>query len=102
MPAIDPLLTATRLLDFEAAPIADLVAGRGWQAFGEHDRIGAGGVHLHQFLDDQLVKTQLGVNDRAGDKGAIEFVIEYLPSQGAGRVGENAQFEARMRGADGR
>lgn len=68
MPAIDPLLTATRLLDFEAAPIADLVAGRGWQAFGEHDRIGA----AYDFVRNEIA---FGYN-RADDIPASEVLSD--------------------------
>ncbi|AUM75527.1 transglutaminase-like domain-containing protein [Paracoccus jeotgali] len=68
MPAVDPLLTATRLLDFEAAPIADLVAGRGWQDFGEHDRIGA----AYDFVRNEIA---FGYN-RADDIPASEVLSD--------------------------
>ena len=68
MPAVDPLLTATRLLDFEAAPIADLVAGRGWQALGEHDRIGA----VYDFVRNEIA---FGYN-RSDDIPASEVLAD--------------------------
>ena len=68
MPAVDPLLTATRLLDFKAAPIADLVAGRGWQALGEHDRIGA----VYDFVRNEIA---FGYN-RSDDIPASEVLAD--------------------------
>ncbi len=70
-------------------------------AFAEQDqrqqhRVGAGGMYLHQFLDDQFLEAQVGVDDRAGDEGAIELVVEHLLGQRAGGVGEDAHFQARM------
>lgn len=68
MPAVDPLLTATRLLDFEAAPIADLVADRGWHALGEHDRIGA----AYDFVRNEIA---FGYN-RSDDIPASEVLAD--------------------------
>ena len=68
MPAVDPLLTATRPLDFEAAPIADLVADRGWPALCEHDRIGA----AYDFVRNEIA---FGYN-RADDIPASEVLSD--------------------------
>ena len=68
MPAVDPLLTATLLLDFEAAPIADLVADRGWNALGEHDRIGA----AYDFVRNEIA---FGYN-RSDDIPASEVLAD--------------------------
>jgi hypothetical protein len=37
----NPLLAPTKLLDFNAAPIAHLIESRSWRDLSEYDRIGA-------------------------------------------------------------
>ncbi|WP_375263440.1 transglutaminase family protein, partial [Palleronia sp.] len=41
MPTDAPLLQPTRLLDFTAGPVQNLIDRRGWPDLGEHERIGA-------------------------------------------------------------
>lgn len=50
MPANDPLLAATPLLDFESRPIQSLIADRGWRALPPHDRIGA----IYDFVRNEI------------------------------------------------
>jgi transglutaminase-like putative cysteine protease len=41
MPTDTSLLQPTRLLDFTAGPLRDLIDRRGWRDLAPHDRIGA-------------------------------------------------------------
>ncbi|MGK7296856.1 MAG: transglutaminase-like domain-containing protein [Candidatus Wenzhouxiangella sp. M2_3B_020] len=50
MTADTTLLESTRLLDFDAGPVRELVDARGWRALGEHDRIGA----AYDFVRDEI------------------------------------------------
>ena len=60
----DPLLAPTRLLDFDAAPLADLIENRGWRDLSEYDRIGA----VYDFVRNEIA---FGYN-RADDIPASE------------------------------
>ena len=59
--------------------------------------IAAGRVDLHQFLDQQFRKAQLGVNDGTGNEGAIKFVLDHPVGQPGAGIGEDAQLDAGMR-----
>jgi hypothetical protein len=66
----------------------------------QEDRVGVGGMDLHQFFDHQFVEAQIGMDDRPGNEGAVELVVENLLGQRAGGVGMDAQVEARVAGAN--
>ncbi|ETX26795.1 transglutaminase-like domain-containing protein [Roseivivax isoporae] len=57
MPTDTPLLQPTRLLDFTAGSIQDLIDGRGWRDLDQHRRIGA----AYDFVRNQI---RFGYNRR--------------------------------------
>ena len=57
MPTETPLLQPTRLLDFNAVPVQDLIDQRGWRDLGEHDRVGA----AYEFVRNEI---RFGYNRR--------------------------------------
>ena len=73
----DPLLTATPVLDFGAAPIAQLIDGRGWRDLSDTDKIGA----VYDFVRNEIA---FGYN-RADDIPASEVL-----SDGYGQCTTNA------------
>lgn len=50
MHAADPLLTSTRLLDFENPRLSELIEARGWRTLSAHARIGA----VYDFVRDEI------------------------------------------------
>ena len=64
----DPLLTATPILDFGAAPIAELIAARGWRALSDTDKIGA----IYDYIRNEIA---FGYN-RADDIPASEVLSD--------------------------
>ncbi|MBE1295045.1 MAG: transglutaminase [Rhodobacteraceae bacterium] len=63
---VDPLLTATPILDFEAIPIAQLIDGRGWRDLSDTHKIGA----VYDFVRNEIA---FGYN-RADDIPASEVL----------------------------
>lgn len=47
----DPLIKATKLLDYNTAPVAALIADRGWRNLTERDRIGA----VYDFVRNEIL-----------------------------------------------
>ena len=68
MQMIDPLLVPTKLLDFDAAPLAHLIGNRSWRGLSEHDRIGA----AYDFVRNEIA---FGYN-RADDIPASEVLSD--------------------------
>ena len=64
----DPLLAATRLLDFQARPIAALIAARGWKEMPPHARIGS----IYDFVRNEIL---FGYN-RADDIPASQVLTD--------------------------
>lgn len=63
-----PLLAPTKLLDFDAAPLAHLIETRGWRGLSEYDRIGA----AYDFVRNEIA---FGYN-RADDIPASEVLSD--------------------------
>ena len=68
MQMTDPLLAPTKLLDFDAAPLAHLIETRGWRGLSEYDRIGA----AYDFVRNEIA---FGYN-RADDIPASEVLSD--------------------------
>ena len=68
MQKTDPLLASTKLLDFEAAPIARLIEDRGWRKMDQFDRIGA----VYDFVRNEIT---FGYN-RADDIAASDVLSD--------------------------
>lgn len=64
----NPLLTATPILDFGAAPIAQLIDGRGWRDLSDCDKIGT----VYDFVRNEIA---FGYN-RADDIPASEVLSD--------------------------
>lgn len=64
----DPLLTATPILDFGAASIAQLIDGRGWANLSQHEQIGA----TYDFVREEIA---FGYN-RADELRASEVLSD--------------------------
>ena len=65
---VDPLLTATPILDFETTPIAQLIDERGWRDLSDTDKIGA----VYDFVRNEIA---FGYN-RADDIPASEVLSD--------------------------
>lgn len=68
MQMTDPLLVPTKLLDFDAAPLARLIENRSWRGLSEYDRIGA----AYDFVRNEIA---FGYN-RADDIPASEVLSD--------------------------
>ncbi|HKK30819.1 MAG TPA: transglutaminase family protein, partial [Alphaproteobacteria bacterium] len=64
----NPLLAPTKLLDFDAAPLAHLIESRSWRDLSEYDRIGA----AYDFVRNEI---SFGYN-RADDIPASEVLSD--------------------------
>lgn len=84
----DHLLASTKLLDFDAEPIARLINNRGWRAMEEFDRIGA----VYDFVRNEIA---FGYN-RADDIAASDVL-----SDGYGQCNtKGTLLMALLRGVD--
>lgn len=68
MQITNPLLAPTKLLDFDAAPLAHLIESRSWRDLSEYDRIGA----AYDFVRNEI---SFGYN-RADDIPASEVLSD--------------------------
>ena len=68
MQITNPLLAPTKLLDFDAAPLAHLIESRSWRDLSEYDRIGA----AYDFVRNEIA---FGYN-RADDIPASEVLSD--------------------------
>ena len=64
----DPLLVPTKLLNFDAAPLAHLIENRSWRGLSEYDQIGA----AYDFVRNEIA---FGYN-RADDIPASEVLSD--------------------------